>query len=130
MFVLVEEDFSELDRFINQAKKAEEEKDWGEPPKNLSKNKDWKESKGRKSEGLNKSTKNKGWGIGECMQMQLKVCKHPNDLENEAGAEEEEQKEIGMTRVITTKRRFMNCSNSNFIKAELNGKEPNYVITK
>ncbi|CAG8521647.1 19880_t:CDS:2 [Gigaspora margarita] len=43
-------------------KQAEEEKGWGEPSKNLSKNEDQKESKGRESEGLDKSTENEGWG--------------------------------------------------------------------
>ncbi|KAF0554866.1 hypothetical protein F8M41_018494 [Gigaspora margarita] len=44
--------------------------------------------------------------LGNTVQTQLKVCKHPNDLEDEAGAEEEKQEEIGTTRATTTKRRL------------------------
>ncbi|KAF0493912.1 kelch-like protein 17 [Gigaspora margarita] len=44
--------------------------------------------------------------LGNIVQTQLKVCKHPNDLEDEAGAEEEEQEKIGIMKAMTTKRRL------------------------
>ncbi|KAF0493913.1 serine-enriched protein [Gigaspora margarita] len=116
MFVLVEEEFSELDCFINQAKKNV--KNINAPNISITTFEIIIKyiyggivlfNKVDASTILDLLITANEFDLEElenAVQTQLKVCKHPNDLEDEAGAEEKKQEVIGMMKAMTTKMRL------------------------